>query len=63
MLTSDLQDIMLTGYTNGGDRVNPPKGGKANKNWIQSVNKSIKKRGFKGRGTPVYKQKVALEEQ
>ena len=29
------------GYTNGGDRVAMAKGGRAKKNWIQSVNKSI----------------------
>ena len=29
-------------------RINRAKGGKADKNWIQGVNKSIKKRGTKG---------------
>ena len=32
------------------------KGGKADKNWIQSVNKSIKKRGTKGKCTPITKK-------
>ena len=44
------------GYTNGGDRVNFAKGGRAKKNWIQSVNKSIKKRGTKGKCTPITKK-------
>jgi len=30
-------------------------GGKADKNWIQDVNKSIKKRGTKGKCTPITK--------
>ena len=45
------------GYTNGGDRVGFKNGGKAEKkNWIQSVNKSIKKRGTKGKCTPITKK-------
>ena len=44
------------GYTNGGDRVSFAKGGKVKKNWIQSVNKSIKKRGTKGKCTPITKK-------
>ena len=39
------------GYTNGGDRVSMAKGG-----WIQDVNKSIKKRGTKGKCTPITKK-------
>ena len=39
------------GYTNGGDRVGFRKGG-----WIQDVNKSIKKRGTKGKCTPITKK-------
>jgi hypothetical protein len=39
------------GYTNGGDRVGFKKGG-----WIQDVNKSIKKRGTKGKCTPITKK-------
>jgi len=39
------------GYTNGGDRVAMAKGG-----WIQDVNKSIKKRGTKGKCTPITKK-------
>ena len=31
------------------------KGGKADKNWMQKVNKSIKKRGTKGKCTPITK--------
>ena len=31
-------------------------GGKADKNWIQDVNKSIKKRGTKGKCTPITKK-------
>ena len=38
------------------ERVNFAKGGKAKKNWIQSVNKSIKKRGTKGKCTPITKK-------
>ena len=37
------------GYTNGGDRVGFKKGGSVKKNWMQDVNKSIKKRGTKGK--------------
>jgi hypothetical protein len=45
------------GYTNGGDRVGFKKGGKVkDKNWIQDVNKSIKKRGTKGKCTPITKK-------
>ena len=39
------------GYTNGGDRVSMAKGG-----WIQDANKSIKKRGTKGKCTPITKK-------
>ena len=39
------------GYTNGGDRVSMAKGG-----WIQDVSKSIKKRGTKGKCTPITKK-------
>jgi len=39
------------GYTNGGDRVGFKKGG-----WIQDVNTSIKKRGTKGKCTPITKK-------
>ena len=39
------------GYTNGGDKVAMAKGG-----WIQDVNKSIKKRGTKGKCTPITKK-------
>ena len=39
------------GYPNGGDRVSMAKGG-----WIQDVNKSIKKRGTKGKCTPITKK-------
>ena len=44
------------GYTNGGDRVGFKKGGPVKKNWIQDVNKSIKKRGTKGKCTPITKK-------
>ena len=44
------------GYTNGGDRVAMAKGGRAKKNWIQDVNKSIKKRKTKGKCTPITKK-------
>ena len=43
------------GYTMA-ERVNFAKGGSAKKNWIQSVNKSIKKRGTKGKCTPITKK-------
>jgi|TARA_R110002073_G_scaffold231564_1_gene392626 hypothetical protein len=39
------------GYTNGGDKVAMAKGG-----WIQDVSKSIKKRGTKGKCTPITKK-------
>ena len=42
------------GYATGG-RVGLKKGGKSDKNWIQKVNKSIKKRGTKGKCTPITK--------
>ena len=38
------------------ERVGFKKGGRAKKNWIQSVNKSIKKRGTKGKCTPITKK-------
>ena len=44
------------GYTNGGDRVGFKRGGRVKKNWIQDVNKSIKKRGTKGKCTPITKK-------
>ena len=50
------------GYTNGGDRVGFRVGGRvalkegSKKNWIQDVNKSIKKRGTKGKCTPITKK-------
>ena len=44
------------GCTNGGDRVGFKRGGSVKKNWIQSVNKSIKKRGTKGKCTPITKK-------
>ena len=39
------------GYTNGGDRV-----AMKDRGWIQDVNKSIKKRGTKGKCTPITKK-------
>ena len=39
------------GYTNGGDSVAMKDGG-----WIQDANKSIKKRGTKGKCTPITKK-------
>jgi len=39
------------GYTNGGDRVAMKDGG-----WIQDASKSIKKRGTKGKCTPITKK-------
>ena len=52
------------GYTNGGDRVNFRVGGRvgfkkgksADKNWIQDATASIKKRGTKGKCTPITKK-------
>ena len=43
------------GYTMP-ERVGFKKGGRAKKNWIQDVNKSIKKRGTKGKCTPITKK-------
>ena len=45
------QGHFANGYTNGGDRVAMAKGG-----WIQDVNKSVKKRGTKGKCTPITKK-------
>ena len=44
-----------TGFKVGG-RVGLKKGKSADKNWIQDVNKSIKKRGTKGKCTPITKK-------
>ena len=50
------------GYTNGGDRVNFRVGGRvalkegSKKNWIQDATASIKKRGTKGKCTPITKK-------
>ena len=44
------------GYTNGGDRVGFRKGGSVKKNWIQDATASIKKRGTKGKCTPITKK-------
>ena len=45
------QGHFANGYTNGGDRVAMKAGG-----WIQDANKSIKKRGTKGKCTPITKK-------
>jgi hypothetical protein len=45
--------IPVQGYRSGG-RIGFRKG--TDKNWIQSVNKSIKKRGTKGKCTPITKK-------
>ena len=47
--------IPVQGYRSGG-RVGLKKGKSADKNWIQSVNKLIKKRGTKGKCTPITKK-------
>ena len=46
------------GYPTGGIpiRTGFKKGGSVKKNWIQDVNKSIKKRGTKGKCTPITKK-------
>ena len=46
------------GYPTGGIpiRTGFKRGGSVKKNWIQSVNKSIKKRGTKGKCTPITKK-------
>jgi len=46
------------GYPTGGIPIREgfKSGGKVKKNWIQSVNKSIKKRGTKGKCTPITKK-------
>ena len=46
------------GYPTGGIpiRTGFKKGGPVKKNWIQSVNRSIKKRGTKGKCTPITKK-------
>jgi hypothetical protein len=56
------QGHFANGYTNGGDRVAMRSGGRigfkkgTDKNWIQDVSKSIKKRGTKGKCTPITKK-------
>ena len=45
------QGHFANGYTNGGDRVAMKDGG-----WIQDASKSIKKRGTKGKCTPITKK-------
>jgi len=45
------QGHFANGYTNGGDRVGFKKGG-----WIQDATASIKKRGTKGKCTPITKK-------
>ena len=44
------------GYTNGGDRIGFRKGGSVKKNWMQDATASIKKRGTKGKCTPITKK-------
>ena len=56
------QGHFANGYTNGGDRVNFRVGGRvalkagSNKKWIQDATASIKKRGTKGKCTPITKK-------
>ena len=58
------QGHFANGYTNGGDPVRTgfKDGGRigfkkgTDKNWIQDVSKSIKKRGTKGKCTPITKK-------
>jgi len=50
---SRIHSELNRGYKTGG-RVGLKKGG-SDKNWIQDVNKSIKKRGTKGKCTPITK--------
>jgi len=45
------QGHFANGYTNGGDRVAMKAGG-----WMQDASKSIKKRGTKGKCTPITKK-------
>ncbi len=54
---SRVHSELNKGYATGG-RVGLKKGGKAKKDkkWIQKVNKSIKKRGTKGKCTPITKK-------
>jgi hypothetical protein len=47
--------ILRQGLAQGG-RVGFKKGGKADKNWIQKATASIKKRGTKGKCTPITKK-------
>ena len=49
---SRVHSELNKGYATGG-RVGLKKGGKSDKKWIQDVNKSIKKRGTKGKCTPI----------
>jgi hypothetical protein len=56
------QGHFANGYTNGGDRVGYRSGGRigfkkgTDKNWIQDATASIKKRGTKGKCTPITKK-------
>ena len=50
------QGHFANGYTNGGDRVGFRKGGSVKKNWIQDATASIKRRGTKGKCTPITKK-------
>ena len=57
------QGHFANGYTNGGDRINFRVGGRvgfkkggSDKNWIQDATASIKKRGTKGKCTPITKK-------
>ena len=56
------QGHFANGYTNGGDRVAMRAGGRigfkagTDKHWIQDASKSIKKRGTKGKCTPITKK-------
>ena len=52
---SRVHSELNRGYATGG-RVDLKEGGKSDKNWIQKVNKSIKKRGTKGKCTPITKK-------
>ena len=51
---SRVHSELNKGYATGG-RGGLKNGGKSDKNWIKDVNKSIKKRGTKGKCTPITK--------
>jgi len=53
---SSVVDVFKSYGKYKGEPIELKSGGRAKKNWIQDVNKSIKKRGTKGKCTPITKK-------